>query len=213
MNKMKLGNLVLWMLLISPLLGACQEPTFSAQLVAYNHSDTPIYFFTVNGTLGPNAMAQGGGGKFSCCVSLPEKWRPGMRAKITWEYDRMNETAPQLPPQSIEIEIPKYKKAGNFHVHFYENHNAKLLSRPAVQNIRSTQWIQSLYCRGRRIERNRTILNTRTEIVTKMPASIEFAKNPDLRNTISIVRALNNKELILRTKSICTQQGTPSSAS
>jgi len=50
-----------------------------------------------------------------------------MRAKITWEYDRMNETAPQLPPQSIEIEIPKYKKAGNFHVHFYENHKAKVV--------------------------------------------------------------------------------------
>lgn len=50
-------------------------------------------------------------------------------------------------------------------------------------------------------------------MVTRMSASIESAKNPDLRNTISIVRSLNKKELMLRTKAICTQQGSPSAAS
>ncbi len=50
-------------------------------------------------------------------------------------------------------------------------------------------------------------------MVTKMPASIESAKNPDLRNTVSVVRSLNKKELMLRAKAICTQQGSPSSAS
>jgi len=126
-KQMNLINPILLILLTAPLLGACKEPTFPAQLVAYNHSNTPIYFFTVNGTVGPNAMPHGGGGKFSCCVSLPEKWKPGMHAKITWEYDRMKESDPQLPPQSIEIAIPKYKRPGDVHVHFYENHKIKMV--------------------------------------------------------------------------------------
>lgn len=125
MRKFKSIALIL---LASGFLSACKEPTVTAEIVGYNHtSDRPIYIFTVNGAMGPNVMPLSGGGSHSCCVALPEKWHPGLHAKIQWEYDRMTENSPQLPPQSVEIEIPKYERPGNFHVHFYDNHKIKVV--------------------------------------------------------------------------------------
>jgi hypothetical protein len=50
-------------------------------LQAVNHTLGAINWFSVNGY-----RAHGGGGA-SCCVVMPIKWRPGLKANIEWEVD------------------------------------------------------------------------------------------------------------------------------
>jgi hypothetical protein len=48
---------------------------------AVNHTLHNINWLSVNGY-----RANGGGGR-SCCVIMPTKWRPGLKANIEWEVD------------------------------------------------------------------------------------------------------------------------------
>ena len=48
---------------------------------AVNHTLSAINWLSVNGY-----RADGGGGR-SCCIIMPVKWRPGMKAHIEWEVD------------------------------------------------------------------------------------------------------------------------------
>ena len=48
---------------------------------AVNHTVHAINWLSVNGY-----RAHGGGGS-SCCVVMPVKWRPGLKAHIEWEVD------------------------------------------------------------------------------------------------------------------------------
>ncbi len=48
---------------------------------AVNHTLSAINWVSVNGY-----RADGGGGR-SCCIIMPVKWRPGLKANIEWEVD------------------------------------------------------------------------------------------------------------------------------
>ncbi|QFG30652.1 DUF3304 domain-containing protein [Pseudomonas umsongensis] len=48
---------------------------------AVNHTLNNINWLSVNGY-----RADGGGGR-SCCIVMPIKWRPGLKAHIEWEVD------------------------------------------------------------------------------------------------------------------------------
>ncbi|NWC07432.1 DUF3304 domain-containing protein [Pseudomonas agarici] len=50
-------------------------------LQAVNHTVHAINWMSVNGY-----RADGGGGS-SCCIIMPAKWRPGLKAHIEWEVD------------------------------------------------------------------------------------------------------------------------------
>ncbi|WP_122299158.1 DUF3304 domain-containing protein [Pseudomonas syringae] len=50
-------------------------------LSAVNHTLGAINWFSVNGY-----RAHGGGGA-SCCIVMPVKWRPGLKANVEWEVD------------------------------------------------------------------------------------------------------------------------------
>jgi hypothetical protein len=110
-------------------ISACGDKMAPASVVGYNHtSDRSIYYFTVNGAMGSNLSEESGGGKSSCCVSIPERWRPGLKANVAWEYDtRQEDPNPPPPSQEIEVDIPEYKKPGTFQVHFYGNHKIKVI--------------------------------------------------------------------------------------
>ena len=59
-----------------------------------NHTPNVINYVKVNGRGGPNISAYGEGGGY-CCVMLPMKWMPGLKAHIEWEVDPM--TASKFP--------------------------------------------------------------------------------------------------------------------
>ncbi|MDU8159396.1 DUF3304 domain-containing protein [Pseudomonas syringae pv. actinidiae] len=48
---------------------------------AVNHTLSAVNWLSVNGY-----RADGGGGR-SCCIIMPIKWRPGLKANIEWEVD------------------------------------------------------------------------------------------------------------------------------
>ncbi|MBN7870461.1 DUF3304 domain-containing protein [Pseudomonas aeruginosa] len=104
----------------------------------YNHTSAAINGFTVNGSGGSNFGPHLGGGSQTCCISLPEKWRPGMTVVVEWEKDP-NPGASRFWPQprysdawrkaAIEhrahytrhrevVEVPPYDDIGAIDVHF-----------------------------------------------------------------------------------------------
>jgi len=110
---------------------ACSDATVPVGLRGYNHmKDLTIHVFTVNGTMGPNVSTESGGGE-TCCVSLPRNWRPGLKAKVSWEYDQKEGAANPLPKsQAAEFDIPEYPFGGSLQVHFYPKHKVKIVVSP-----------------------------------------------------------------------------------
>ena len=53
----------------------------AGNIQAVNHTLNAINWLSVNGY-----RAHGGGGS-SCCIVMPVKWRPGLKANIEWEVD------------------------------------------------------------------------------------------------------------------------------
>jgi hypothetical protein len=102
-------------LVVCALMG-CADEKIPVSIVGYNHTDKYIHSFTVNGGGGSNAFAHSGGGSFVCCVLVPPKWRPELKAQIRWmnEDDSWNETI---------VAIPEYapKDISGFNVHFLKN--------------------------------------------------------------------------------------------
>lgn len=107
---------------------ACADSTSSVSLRGYNHMKVlAISSFTVNGGAGPNVDTESGGGE-TCCVSIPKRWRPGLKAKVSWSYDQNDDVKTPLPPdQEAEVDIPEYHSVGAVQVHFYEKHKIKII--------------------------------------------------------------------------------------
>lgn len=126
-------------------LTACGEDMLPTEITGYNHMTKPdgwsIGGFAVDGHGGTNPQPETGGGKRSCCMSLPRHWHPGMKVKVEWSYNhraRDPETTPP-PPQMAVVEIPEYtsKNSGPMQVHFYPNHHVQVVvSRYGIENPR-----------------------------------------------------------------------------
>lgn len=113
------------------MISACSDATIPASIRGYNHmKDLSIHIFTVNGRSGPNVDTESGGGE-TCCVSLPKRWRPGLKAKVWWEYDQKEDSPHPLPEnQTAEVDIPQYPYGGSLQVHFYAQHKVKIVVSP-----------------------------------------------------------------------------------
>ncbi len=67
----------------------------------YNHTSQGINRFTVNG--------YGGGVRGNtCCILLPDKWSPGLKARVEWEVDP--NTASEFPGYKHREEYLKWEK-------------------------------------------------------------------------------------------------------
>src|SRR5450830_823757 len=103
-------------------LSGCAKEMIPVSVTGYNHmKEWSIAGFSVKGGGGPNISPEGGGGKESCCVSIPKRWYPGMKARVTWEYDKQQGDLRTLPAsQEAVVDIPEYtpENLGNIQVHF-----------------------------------------------------------------------------------------------
>jgi hypothetical protein len=74
---------------------------------AVNHTLNNINWLSVNGY-----RVDGGGGR-SCCIIMPIKWRPGLKAHIEWEVDP--EPSAKMPSvTSIEFREAYAKHSANY---------------------------------------------------------------------------------------------------
>lgn len=84
------------------------------EVVGYNHTDHDIGFFTINGQGGTYVGKHKGGGHFTCCVSIPSKYVPGMTVTVRWsaeEFEGTQERVVKVPPYTPDT-------TGVFAVHF-----------------------------------------------------------------------------------------------
>ncbi|MGO4416908.1 DUF3304 domain-containing protein [Cupriavidus sp. KB_39] len=107
---------------LSLAVSGCGEEPISVSMVGYNHTDVGIYAFEVNGYGGPNIGAHEGGGKFTCCVTVPRIYKPGTTVKVRW-VNRIDDV-----PQERIVAVPPYgpEEIGRFAVHFLRDGNVKV---------------------------------------------------------------------------------------
>jgi len=101
---------------------ATADDTMGLDVVGYNHTDHDIGDFSVNNEAGTYLGKHEGGGGFTCCASLPAKYKPGMTVTVTWtdDYNRN--------PQSRTVPVPAFgpKDTGLLAVHFLRNGDVKV---------------------------------------------------------------------------------------
>ncbi|MED5609070.1 DUF3304 domain-containing protein [Pseudomonas sp. JH-2] len=80
--------------------------TAAGNIEAINHTTHGINWLKVNGY-----RADGGGGS-SCCIVMPVKWRPGLKARIEWEVDPdPYADAPPLGTDEFRAFMVEHKKS------------------------------------------------------------------------------------------------------
>jgi hypothetical protein len=120
---------VFFVLLAALTLSACngqaKEPTVGVTLTGLDHlpEHLSIQDFSVNGVSGHQA---GKGGSQVCCVSLPARWRPGIRLRVAWAVTNWRDKVYSL--HETEIELPRYDEVGNLFVHFLPDGSVRALS-------------------------------------------------------------------------------------
>jgi hypothetical protein len=110
------------------LLQACGDSGTPVSLTAYNHGRThDIEYFTVNGP-GGVGLRRGGRSGETCCIVIPNKWRPGLKTSVTWSYISPNDKESEVMPViTREVEFQKYSEPNAVQVHFYENDKVKIV--------------------------------------------------------------------------------------
>ena len=80
----------LGLLLLAIVLQSCSKSTDETQpegtpasVTGYNYTFEGIQEFYVNGAWGGGVSVGGGNGQV-CCVQLPDRWTPGLTAKVHW---------------------------------------------------------------------------------------------------------------------------------
>ena len=102
---------ILTMLIVTGCTGAANDDYTAGDIRGLNHTQHGINYFTVNG--------YGGGVRGNtCCIMLPRKWTPGLKARIEWEID----PAPyaDLPPLGTD----EFREAYARHAANYQKHSA-----------------------------------------------------------------------------------------
>lgn len=128
--KQVLSRCVLVALFFGMLNLACGKSSKTAlELTAYNHTSQGISWYSVRTSEGSNGGAGfldagAGGGGFSCCVSVPSLWRPGMTVSVTRAtiIDGVEKEVVQTVP------VPKYESenASTLNIHFLRDGGTKV---------------------------------------------------------------------------------------
>lgn len=131
-KKLSRHAVLIFSLISMNAITGCRDRATAVSITAYNHTKN-IYIgrFYVDGIMGPNVYPESGGGE-TCCVQLPNVWRPGLSVRIWWEYDGLvAESIPPSPPAEIVVPIPEYKIASRVQVHFYQK-DVKVVVSPCT---------------------------------------------------------------------------------
>lgn len=102
-----------------PLVASCQDKSVGTNVVGYNHTEQTIEF-TVDGGTGGLVQAHKGGGKFACCIGVPDPWRPGLSVTVAWSQGDDERWHERVVP------VPAYDRIGDLAVHFLRNGDIKV---------------------------------------------------------------------------------------
>lgn len=134
------------LLMVLMLLSACETygsaSSVPASLVGVQHmgKNFSVAEFYVNGYEGGTAGRLGGGGAYVCCVSLPGKWRSGLKVEVRWKVTNWtNEIRSEIANQNYRslsfdgpyiarVPVEKYDAVGDLYVHFFANGRVRVVS-------------------------------------------------------------------------------------
>ncbi|WP_373886662.1 DUF3304 domain-containing protein [Duganella sp. BJB475] len=122
---MSSGFIYLWLTTIAFFLAGCRSDNASIELCGINYTKRHVEDFSVNGYSGASIYANGGGGSFVCCVSLPRQWSKDLTVTVRWNYDEKNAS----PSKEQVVVVPKYSEEdiGFLAVHFYPDDTVRVL--------------------------------------------------------------------------------------
>jgi len=102
-----------------------------------------VAVFYVDGYWGSSVGRSGGGGRSTCCVMLPKKWRPGLSVEVRWSvndwshekpaevavgnYDSVAEGGSYI----ARVPVERYEIAEHVWVHFFAGGKARVVSSMA----------------------------------------------------------------------------------
>lgn len=129
-----------WMLLACMALAtlACTgKREANIDICGINYTSAGIPEFSVNGYWGGGVYPHGGGGKFVCCVTVPNQWRPGLQVTVRWTEEGVGERS----QKERVVPIPEYteKDIGFFAVHFLPGDVVKVLVTMKTAN--HSDWV------------------------------------------------------------------------
>ena len=110
MNKLLARGLLCLLGLMLYGCSSADNEMAGGNLQAVNHTLHAINWMSVNGY-----RAHAGGGS-SCCIIMPIKWRPGLKANVEWEVDP-EPYAPSPPLGTDEFRVFMVKHKANYQRH------------------------------------------------------------------------------------------------
>ncbi|KRE92088.1 hypothetical protein ASG87_18450 [Frateuria sp. Soil773] len=131
---------VVWLVVVGMalLLSACGRPydpsehaqpapdaTIGVGLTGIDHlaDYLSVQDFSVNGVDGAQA---GKGGRTVCCMVIPLKWRPGLKAVVRWNVTNWRDCHGEDFERTVTVE--PYAKPGQVWVHFLANGSVRVIS-------------------------------------------------------------------------------------
>jgi len=131
----QLSYLFIFLSLTLGLVGCDEKPNVTGPayltMSAYNHTEDYVHQYYIDGAWGGNSFAYGGGGKFVCCIGVPEQWRPGLTVTVRWttsasRHSKKTYTGETWHEQVVIIE--PYGKAGSrMNTHFLPDNKIRLI--------------------------------------------------------------------------------------
>jgi len=106
--------------------------------VQHMGSDYRIADFYVDKYNGGTVGESGGGGSRVCCLMLPRKWHPGLKANVRWEVRHIIRPSDPALPETEEVaglyhaQVPveAYDEPEKFWVHFFPQGGVRIVVSP-----------------------------------------------------------------------------------
>jgi len=100
-----------------------ESGTYGAQVGIVNHTERYIYSTHVGDGGGGHADAYSNGVANICCVTVPDKWRPGLSLKVNWD----------MPINGIHtykektVDVERYDEPGSVYLHFFPGDQVRIV--------------------------------------------------------------------------------------
>jgi hypothetical protein len=96
---------------------------YGAQVGIVNHTDRYIYSAGAGDGGGGHANAYSAGIANICCVTMPDKWRPGLKLLVSWDVPdgRRHIVKKKL------VEVERYEEPGSVYIHFFSDDQIRIV--------------------------------------------------------------------------------------
>lgn len=97
--------------------------------------DYRIDSFYIDKSASGSIREGGEGGGIICCISLPKKWSPGLKADVRWEVHHIIQKDDSKAPETAEVEgiyraqvpVEAYVKPDKFWIHFLPKGRVRII--------------------------------------------------------------------------------------